>query len=170
MKTFLMAAVALAASACATVAEAATFVGSWRVDQGPNWATVPAALSGQQAAALLFGGNASDYSISTVDANAANINNKAWVSVWFASSFPDCPTGFPCGRIVDEDSVTSTGGLYANPGDTSAYVQDWAVGPEFVNYAFIDARIPEPGTWALLITGFGMVGATMRRRRPALAA
>lgn len=29
--------------------------------------------------------------------------------------------------------------------------------------------IPEPATWAMLITGFGLVGATVRRRR-ALAA
>jgi hypothetical protein len=30
--------------------------------------------------------------------------------------------------------------------------------------------VPEPGTWALMITGFGGVGALMRRRRMALAA
>ncbi len=29
--------------------------------------------------------------------------------------------------------------------------------------------IPEPGTWALLIAGFGLVGAAARRRRPARA-
>lgn len=29
--------------------------------------------------------------------------------------------------------------------------------------------IPEPGTWALLIAGFGLVGAAARRRRPAAA-
>jgi hypothetical protein len=31
------------------------------------------------------------------------------------------------------------------------------------------AAIPEAGTWAMLITGFGLVGATARRRRPARA-
>jgi hypothetical protein len=30
--------------------------------------------------------------------------------------------------------------------------------------------IPEPGTWAMLIAGFGLVGAAVRRRRVALAA
>ena len=30
--------------------------------------------------------------------------------------------------------------------------------------------IPEPGTWALLIVGFGMVGVTARRRKAAVAA
>nr|WP_328831489.1 PEPxxWA-CTERM sorting domain-containing protein [Thermaurantiacus tibetensis] len=30
--------------------------------------------------------------------------------------------------------------------------------------------IPEPGTWALLVAGFGLVGGALRRRREALAA
>ena len=30
--------------------------------------------------------------------------------------------------------------------------------------------VPEPGSWALLIAGFGLTGAAMRRRRRALAA
>jgi hypothetical protein len=29
--------------------------------------------------------------------------------------------------------------------------------------------IPEPGTWAMLIAGFGLVGATLRRRNAATA-
>jgi hypothetical protein len=46
-----------------------------------------------------------------------------------------------------------------------------------VNEAFIRGRlvlyseaIPEPATWAMLITGFGLVGSAMRRRRSAVAA
>lgn len=31
------------------------------------------------------------------------------------------------------------------------------------------AAVPEPGAWALMILGFGAVGATIRRRRPAFA-
>lgn len=30
---------------------------------------------------------------------------------------------------------------------------------------FLAPGVPEPGTWALMITGFGLAGATMRRRR-----
>lgn len=30
--------------------------------------------------------------------------------------------------------------------------------------------VPEPGTWALLVVGFGMIGATMRRRKAVAAA
>jgi hypothetical protein len=29
--------------------------------------------------------------------------------------------------------------------------------------------VPEPGTWALMLTGFGLAGAALRRRRPAAA-
>jgi hypothetical protein len=32
------------------------------------------------------------------------------------------------------------------------------------------AAVPEPATWAMMITGFGLAGATLRRRRSALAA
>lgn len=31
------------------------------------------------------------------------------------------------------------------------------------------AAVPEPATWALMIVGFGSIGATMRRRRPVAA-
>jgi hypothetical protein len=30
--------------------------------------------------------------------------------------------------------------------------------------------VPEPASWALVILGFGLAGATMRRRRTAIAA
>jgi hypothetical protein len=33
----------------------------------------------------------------------------------------------------------------------------------------VDAVVPEPGTWALMIAGFGLAGAAVRRRRPAIA-
>jgi hypothetical protein len=35
---------------------------------------------------------------------------------------------------------------------------------------FADGAVPEPASWALMILGFGLAGATLRRRRAALAA
>jgi hypothetical protein len=34
----------------------------------------------------------------------------------------------------------------------------------------VGGAIPEPATWAMLLTGFGLVGANMRRRAAATAA
>jgi hypothetical protein len=34
----------------------------------------------------------------------------------------------------------------------------------------VDNGVPEPGTWALMITGFGLAGALLRRRRHTFAA
>ena len=150
----------------ATTADAATytFVGSWQVDQGPSWTVVPTAYSGQDAAALLFGGNAADYAISTVDNVAANIDFQAWVSVWFSSSFGYCGGANPCGIKVAENFVASSSGLYANPGDTSAYVTDWATGSEYTNYAFTVSAVPLPAALPLFASGIVAFGAYARRR------
>ncbi len=62
--------------------------------------------------------------------------------------------------------VQSTGGFYLNAGDTSAYVNDWAGGSEFTNYAF--SSVPELSTWAMLGLGFaGLAFAGQKGRRPA---
>jgi hypothetical protein len=100
-----------------------------------------------------------------VDANPADVNYSAWVSTWGGA----CGGAFPCGTVVAQNYVVSTGGLYANPGDTSAYVQDWAVGAQYTNYAFA-VGVPEPATWALMLAGFGGLGAAMRARRKTAAA
>jgi len=154
---------ALAAGLVAAPAMAGpVFVGSWTVDQGPYWGDVPPAYTGQEAAALLFGGSASDYAISTVDALVADIDHKAWVSTW-GGDWVNC-SGFPCGTQVAENWKIATGGLYASPGDQSAYVWDWARGEQFRNYAF-RISAPEPASWAMMLGGFGLVGFAMRSRR-----
>ncbi len=161
MKKFLLGAVALAAFAVPAAANAAVvFVGSWTVDQGPRWPTRPAALTGQEAAALLFGGSASDYVISTIDNTVANIDHLTWVSTWGGA----CGGSFPCGTKVAENFKISPTGLYETPGDQSAYVGDWAIGPQFTNYAFKAGNVPEPAAWAMMLAGFGLVGSAMRRR------
>ena len=43
------------------------------------------------------------------------------------------------------------------------------IGPILDNVLVTQGAIPEPASWALLIAGFGLVGAAQRRRRPATA-
>lgn len=56
-------------------------------------------------------------------------------------------------------------GLNNSFGEFSGYV------PVFIHEDFITsaATIPEPSSWAMLIAGFGLTGATLRRRRIRLA-
>jgi hypothetical protein len=88
-----------------------TFVGSWEVDQGPSWTTVPTAYSGQGAAALLFGGSAGDYTISSLDNIFADADHLSWVSTYGGA----CGGTFPCGTKVAEDFVKGTSSGPATP-------------------------------------------------------
>ena len=156
--------VVIAATVAAASASAVpVFVGSWAVDSGPSWTTVPAAYTGQDAAAFLFGGVATDYAISSVDAMIGNIDNMAWVSTWGGA----CSGSFPCGTTVAEGFKVSSGGLYATVGDTSAYVRDWAIGTAYTNYAFKVTAVLEPETYALMLAGLAGVGVMIRRRKQA---
>jgi len=139
----------LALASCQKIAASDTFVGSWEVDQGPSWTVVPPAYTGQEAAALLFGGTPGEYAISTNGTDPADINFEDWVSTYFGA----CGGNFPCGTLSADNVVVTGDGFYDAGGDTSSYVQDWAVGSQYTNYAFKVTATPEPGTWLLLGTG-----------------
>jgi hypothetical protein len=82
MKKLLLGAVALAAFAVPATANAAyVYVGKWAVADGPLWSGNPSpqSLSGREAAALIFGGSASNYAISTLGSDVANINFKSFL-------------------------------------------------------------------------------------------
>src|SRR6185312_10964444 len=177
VKALLAAAVAAATLATAGAASATImFVGSWEVDDGPDyWPNAPQAYTGQQAAALLFGGNASDYQIYTVDHLVADIDHMAWYSVYAYGG----DNGSGGAKFAQDYSDKGPGGLYTDNGagfgsrnqSASAYVNDNAGGSQFTNFAFVDVvAIPEPATWALLLTGFFGMGATLRASRRRAAA
>lgn len=147
-----------------TIADAPllTFAGQWQVDQGPDWFSSPPdgplAYTGQEAAALLFGGNAADYQISTVGVDPALVNNLAWYSI----------IGVGSGTALAQDySSKYLGSFYGPtsgfvPGDVnnaaSAYVDDNATGAAFTNYAFTGSgaqpgTLVKAGSGTLILTG-----------------
>lgn len=166
MKTFVMAALAAASMMMTvSVAQAApVFVGSWEVDQGPFWGTQPLAYTGQQAAALLYGGSASDYAISTIDNNAANINFEAWYSILGISGGTQFAQDYVAPASSQAPGFYYSGAAYpfSVTDAASAYVDDNATGARFTNFAF-RVDVPEPLTLSLF--GAGFAGAVAMRRR-----
>jgi hypothetical protein len=157
--TIAMVFAAILGAASSASAQFYTYVGSWQVDQGANWQTVPLQYSGQSAAAWIFGGVASGYAISTIDDNAANVNHMAWYSTWGGA----CSGPFPCGTQYAEGLTNGT--LYKHWGDISAYTEDWARGAHYTNYAFLVTVTPEPASAGLMALGLGLVGFGLKRTR-----
>jgi hypothetical protein len=166
------AAVVLGSSA----ASAATLIGSYWVGGGVYWGTgyPQTAYSPQDAAALLFGGVASDYWISTT---SASVTHTAWTDGFGTGDHlkKNWDTGL-AGTAVAEDFLPRP--TYDTLGAYSAYVCDRecliggsSTGPDAsINYVFLAVGVPEPTTWALMIGGFGLAGVSLRRRRSAVAA
>lgn len=53
---------------------------------------------------------------------------------------------------------------FGTNGDNDHWAKDIVI-----DRAYITSAVPEPATWGLMITGFGLAGAALRRRRRALA-
>lgn len=151
------------------------YVGSWdlaTIDGGYGnsgnpflWSKNPQVYSGVGAAAMLFGGAASDYVISTADSDPAHINRLAFVDGYGDSSYLMSPAS-------DTYSLSSrSDGGYDQYPSFSAYVVDHAPGMapyHFVNYAFREeatAAVPEPSSHVLMAMAFCGIGIARRQKR-----
>lgn len=70
-------------------------------------------------------------------------------------------------RTLAQAYLGSLGGWSAQPGYSYAMLTAVNPGNNQRQLLFNAAPVPEPGTWALLIAGFGAIGGAMRRRRHA---
>lgn len=88
-------------------------VGSFQVGDGPDWWNDPTLYTCVQACAVVFGGDASQYSCST---SASEDDHMAWASEFGSSEH--CAGGTP----IAEDFVSPQ---YSSEGDVSPYINDW---------------------------------------------
>nr|WP_321464695.1 PEP-CTERM sorting domain-containing protein [uncultured Desulfobulbus sp.] len=175
-KSFQALAVALGLTVIASAAQAdIIYVGSWQVDDGPSWGTYTASTADALTiAAMLFGGNSSDYAISTVGSDPNTIDHLAWYNGWgsgdstIAAIEPNGQGSYPAGSRLAETTIIDVNGngIFDESGDYSCYVTDWAVGDYYKNYVFriTDTPVPEPTTMLLFGTGIAALTAFSRKR------
>jgi hypothetical protein len=89
---------------------------------------------------------------------------------WRGLAIDNIATALPAGDTI---TVVSTLTEFADPASIDTIAPDLSLLPglSLPGFAFSDAggAVPEPATWAMMLTGFGGLGAVLRRRRAARA-
>jgi PEP-CTERM motif len=93
---------------------------------------------------------AADLATGPTVADFGTAGNFACAAAWFTRSYDYCDYG-----------DAAAGAVHNSPGGNVWYAETWVIR---------DGGVPEPASWAMMIAGFGLVGATMRRRRTAVLA
>lgn len=147
----------------AAQAQSYQYVGSFIVDSGPLWTTNPPVYSAQEAAALLFGGSASSYAISTNSSTTdpSTITHTGNYDGW----------GEPCSVFAESYKLDVAPAGYQFPGGLntswSAYVNDHNCAQ--VNYVWrvVPTAVPTLSEWAMIALSalLGLLGLGWMRRR-----
>ncbi|MDR1935085.1 MAG: hypothetical protein LBS49_05825 [Candidatus Accumulibacter sp.] len=151
------------------------YVGKFNVFDGPSMADEPEVMSARQAAAMLFGGDYTDYAISVIDSTDwQTITHTAWLDGLWDDQYLINP--------AHEDFAASpASGLYNDYPAYSAWVCDHAdcmdfgypettgwEGLNYTNYVWrLDSPpidVPEPGVLSLAALGLLCLAIPVRRR------
>lgn len=157
------------------VQAAPVYVGSYNVFDGPVWTSNPTVLSALEAAALIFGGSASDYAIS-VDSNTTDplsITHTAWLDGWGDTTYLFTPAAetFSSASRADGgyDQYPSFSAYVCDHADCAAYgnpISSGHPGYSYTNYVWrVTSAVPETGSLALMLGGLMLVAATRRYQR-----
>ena len=123
----------------------------WRLPTAPELLARPAPIDFSFAGANVpFGG----FSVEGTFFNGGMPGDGACAAAYFTGGFFN-----QCN--YSDASINAIFGVYFDPNERN--VETWLVRGG-------NAAIPEPASWAMLIAGFGLIGAAMRRRKVAIAA
>jgi hypothetical protein len=110
--------------------------------------------------------------VSTVGASAEN--NVTFSNIFLTGTGLPNPAGIPLSQVLFDPNDTFARNMIpvVGPGTFTLRIQGTPGtqnGSLSGNVAFTAAAVPEPGTWAMMLLGFGAIGFSMRRRRSATA-
>lgn len=141
-----------------------TYIGSFMVNAGPEWAPGAVTYNGLEAAELLFGPLPAGhlYAISTSD---TLVDHLAWYEGHGSTRHLNNGRNVGLSESLDEDPE---GDGYTS-GNWSAYLRDHgdaaATSENFVFTRVAVAQVPEPGVLSLMGLGLASLAATRRRRQ-----
>jgi len=115
-----------------------------------------------------------NFGVTSFDLSALNIYATAGTVLTWRMSVEACPTVYCVQNWANWNDFTATGGGSTNGyAGGAAFLESDGVtyfyGPKDLNFR-TSMTVPEPASWALMIAGFGLTGAALRRRRPTPAA
>ena len=134
--------------------------GNWGL-QGTNGATFSGFNGISSSMSFLF---ASDITSFSLDASRANGSSDGTVTLYGYLNGSLTSTNSVALGAINNWSTLGLTGLFDQVTVTGTGSGFHPFGIDNVNFTFGTAPVPEPGTWAMMLLGFGGIGLAMRKR------